>query len=639
MENTSLKQFVVDRLLPCVQTPAQYIGGELNAVRKDHRLMRGTLCLAFPDAYTIGMSHHGLQVLYDVMNGRDDWACERAFTPLADMEQLLREHRLPLWSLETFTPLGEFDVLGFTLQYDLCHSNVLTMLDLGGIPLAAEERTGEHPLVIAGGPGAVNPEPMARFIDLFVIGDGEEALPELCNLWIELRQQHIKPRPVVAPPHVPTGTSTSAIPSEPLGATTGRGFMGDTVEQSRREREMLLAEMAARLPYVYVPRFYRGEFDGDGRPAAVRPMRDGVPERIEPAVAADLEAFPPPRAPVVPYVECVQDRIAIEIMRGCPGKCRFCQSTTIKRPLRFRKVDSILQAAMQQYRSTGLNEISLLSLSTSDYPEFDELLRRLQETFRPLGVSIALPSLRINEQLRFVGELMNTDRHSGLTLAPETARDDMRRQIGKPITNEDLYAGCRKAFENGFSRVKLYFMCGLPGERETDLEGIIEMSETISRLGKEVGGQLATVVANVSNFVPKPQTPYQWNAMQRREYFRWAHEFLYRRKRLRSVQLKCHDIETSLLEGVMCRGGRRVGEAIELAWRRGARFDAWAEKLQPGLWWQALADAGIDVEKTLHVPCPAPSALPWDHINIRQGREYLQREEEQAMEQLVVDGE
>ena len=595
MLNQSLKDIVVDRLLPCVQTPAQYIGGEWNAVRKDHRLMRGKLCLAFPDAYTIGMSHHGLQVLYDVMNRRDDWACERAFTPLADMEQLLREHRLPLWSLETFTPLGEFDVLGFTLQYDLCHSNVLTMLDLGGIPLAAEERTGQHPLVIAGGPGAVNPEPMARFIDLFVIGDGEEALPEVCGLWVQLKE-------------------------------------------SRLDREAALAEMVARLPYVYVPRFYRAEFEGDGRPAAVRPLRDGVPALIEPAVVADLEAFPPPRAPVVPYVECVQDRIAIEIMRGCPGKCRFCQSTTIKRPLRFRKVDSILRAAMEQYRSTGYNEISLLSLSTSDYPEFDELLRRLQETFRPLGVSVALPSLRINEQLRFVGELMNTDRHSSLTLAPETARDDMRRQIGKPITNEDLYAGCRKAFENGFSRVKLYFMCGLPGERETDLEGIIEMSETISRLGKEIGGQLATVVANVSNFVPKPQTPYQWNAMQRREYFRWAHEFLYRRKRLRSVQLRCHDVETSLLEGVMCRGGRRVGEAIELAWRRGARFDAWAEKLQPGLWWQALSDAGIDVEKTLHVPCPADAALPWDHIGIRQGRGYLEREQHCAAEQLAGGG-
>ena len=251
---------------------------------------------------------------------------------------------------------------------------------------------------------------------------------------------------------------------------------------------------------------------------SVRSASD-VPARIEPAVVADLDAIPPPLKPIVPYVECVQDRIAIEIMRGCPGKCRFCQSTTHQAAARFRKVETILQAALEQYRTTGYNEVSLLSLSTSDYPQFEELMRRLQETFRPLGVAVSLPSLRINEQLRMVGDLMNTDRHSGLTLAPEAARDDMRRQIGKPITNDDLYAGCRRAFENGFSRVKLYFMCGLPGERETDLEGIIEMSETISRLGQEVSGRLATVVANVSNFVPKPQTPYQWNAMQRREYF------------------------------------------------------------------------------------------------------------------------
>jgi radical SAM superfamily enzyme YgiQ (UPF0313 family) len=322
-------------------------------------------------------------------------------------------------------------------------------------------------------------------------------------------------------------------------------------------------------------------------------------------------------------------------MRGCPGKCRFCQSTTIKRPLRFRKVETIVQAAIEQYHSTGYNEISVLSLSTSDYPEFDELMRRLQETFRPLGVSVSLPSLRINEQLRMVGDLMNTDRHSGLTLAPEAAREDMRRRIGKPITDEDFFAGCRKAFENGFSRVKLYFMCGLPGETESDLEGIIEMSESVSRLGREVMGRSVEVVANVSNFVPKPQTPFQWNAMQRREYFRNAHEYMHRRKRLKSVQLKCHDIDTSLLEGVMCRGDRRVGQAIELAWRRGARFDGWAEHFKPQLWQQALADSGIDVEKILHLPCPAPTALPWDHIGIRQGRGYLEREQALSIEQGI----
>jgi radical SAM superfamily enzyme YgiQ (UPF0313 family) len=384
------------------------------------------------------------------------------------------------------------------------------------------------------------------------------------------------------------------------------------------EREAMLAEMARRLPNVYVPRFYRPGKDG-----AVRPIRDDVPAQIEPAVVDDLEKFPPPRKPIAPYIECVHDRISIEIMRGCPGKCRFCQSTTIKRPLRFRTVESIVQAALAQYHATGFNEISLLSLSTSDYPKFDELMRRLQETFRPLGVSISLPSLRINEQLQRVGDLMNTDRHSGLTLAPEAALDDMRRRIGKSITNEDLYAGCRRAFENGFSRVKLYFMCGLPGEGEADLAGIVEMSETISKLGREITGKQTTVVANVSNFVPKPQTPFQWNPMQTREYFSWAHEFLYQKKRLHSVQIKCHKVEASLLEGVMCRGERHVGEAIELAWRRGARFDGWSEHFQPQVWWQALADVKIDLEKTLHLPCPAPSALPWDHITIRQGRGYL----------------
>ena len=593
MLNQPLKDTIVGRILPRVQTPAQYVGGELGAVVKDHCTVRGRLCLTFPDTYSIGMSHHGLQVLYAVMNGRDDWLCERAFAPAADMEQLLRDYGLPLYSLESFTPLHAFDVLGFTLQYDLCCTNVLTMLDLGGIPLAAADRTLDHPLVIAGGPGASNPEPLARFFDLFVVGDGEEMLPRVCDEWLRLKQ-------------------------------------------AGGDRESLLAQLAARLPSVYVPRFYDPQYDAAGRFAGVRRLRDDVCARIEPAVIENLDAAPLPTRPVVPYVECVQDRIAIEIMRGCPNRCRFCQSTTIKRPVRFRSVETIVAAALESYRNTGLNEISLLSLSTSDYPHFGELMRRLQETFRPLGVGISLPSLRINEQLQLVGELMNTDRHSGLTLAPEVALDDMRQQVGKRITNEDLYAGCRRAMENGFTRVKLYFMCGLPGEREADLDGIIDMAENISRLGKEVTGRMATVVANVSNFVPKPQTPYQWSTMQRREYFRAAHARLYARKRLKSVQLKCHDIESSLLEGVLCRGDRRVGEAIELVWRRGARFDAWAENAQPARWWQALEETGVDVEQILHAPRPADSPLPWEHIAIRQGIEYLQREHQESLAQLTT---
>jgi len=581
MVNRTLKNLVVGRLLPRVQTPGQYVGGEWNAIVKDRRAVRGSLCLAFPDVYAIGMSHHGLQVLYDVMNRRD-WACQRVFCPMADMEQLLRDHAAPLYSLETFMPLHEFDVLGFTLQYDLCYTNVLTMLDLGGIPLESTDRTMQHPLVIAGGPCASNPEPMARFIDLFVIGDGEQSLPEVCDAWMELKQ-------------------------------------------SSADRESALWELASRLPYAYVPRFYESGPDG-----AVRPVQSGLPERIEPAVLADLDAVAPPQAPVVPYVECVQDRICIEIMRGCPGRCRFCQSTTIKRPLRFRAVDAIVDAALAQYRATGYNEISLLSLSSSDYPHFDELMRRLQETFRPLGVAVSLPSLRINEQLRQVGGLLNTDRHAGLTLAPEAARDAMRRRIGKPISNDDLLAGCRKAFENGFSRVKLYFMCGLPDETEADLLGIVELSETIARLGREVRGRPIDVVANVSNFVPKPQTPFQWLAMQTREYFEGAHALLRRAKRMRNVQLKCHDIEASLLEGVLCRGDRRVGRAIELAWRGGARFDGWSEHFRPERWRQALDEAGIDIERILHQLYPAEGALPWDHVGIRQGRAYLERQRDAA---------
>jgi radical SAM superfamily enzyme YgiQ (UPF0313 family) len=295
--------------------------------------------------------------------------------------------------------------------------------------------------------------------------------------------------------------------------------------------------------------------------------------------------------------------------------------------LRYRRVETIVQAAIESHRNTGTNEISLLSLSTSDYPKFDELIAELHRELRPRGVSISLPSLRINEQLRTIGQQLTTDRSSGLTLAPEAARDEMRRQLGKNIKNDDLYEGCRSALAHGIQRVKLYFMCGLPGESQADLDGIIEMSEAISRLGKEAGGRYATVVANVSNFVPKPQTPYQWNGMQTRAYFQEVHQYLRRRLRFRQIELKYHDLDTSLLEGVLGRGDRRIGPVIETVWRRGARFDAWNDQFQPELWWQALAEAGIDLEALLHRGYSPQARLPWDHMGIRQGRSYLEREQ------------
>ena len=350
---------------------------------------------------------------------------------------------------------------------------------------------------------------------------------------------------------------------------------------------------------------------------------------------SDLDGTPLPTKPIVPYIDCVHDRIAVEIMRGCPHLCRFCQSTVIKRPLRIREVETIVDAAWESYQNTGFNEISILSLSSSDYPHFEPLVNRLHEVFRPLEVNISVPSLRVNDQLRTLPILLGTDRRRSMTLAPEVARDDMREQIRKKIKNSDLIEGCRVAFQNGFESVKLYFMCGLPGEREVDLDGIVDLAETIATVGKEVNGRYARVTASVSNFVPKAHTPYQWNGMQRREYFKWAHRHMRDRRKIRSVSVKCHDIETSLLEGVLSRGDRRTGKAIRLAWERGARMDGWTEYLDSQRWWKAIDDAGIDVEKQVHEKYELMDKLPWDHVNVKFGRAYLEKEQGRATIQLA----
>jgi radical SAM family uncharacterized protein len=592
MLNSALKDTLM-RLLPRVQTPAQYMGGELNSVVKDHRTVRGKLCLAFPDTYALGTSHHGLQVLYSIMNADPRWACERAFAPWLDFETLLRERRLPLYSLETFTPLRQFDLIGFSLQYEVCYTNILTMLGLGGIPLHSQDRTLDDPLVIAGGPGAQNPEVLAPFIDIFIIGDGEESLPWLMDKWMSLR------------------------------------------ERGGRARADLIAELVGGTDWAYAPQFYEPEHHADGTLAAMNRTRSDVPKQIMACtINQDFDAIPLPARPIVPFVESTHDRIAIEIMRGCPWQCRFCQSTVIKRPLRVRSVETIVRSALEAYRNTGYNEISLLSLSTSDYPYFEELVKRMHEVFTPLGVNISLPSLRINQQLRSLPKLMQGIRKSGLTLAPEVARDDMREQIRKKIKNDDLYEGCREAFKNGWQRVKLYFMCGLPGERQADLDGIVDMAETIARIGREVRGRFVEVTASVSNFVPKPHTPYQWNGMQTREYLRWAGQYLKKRCRIRSVTVKQHDIELSQLEGILTRGDRRVAAALEEAWRRGCRLDGWRECFQPEVWWQTFTDMGLDVTWYSQRNRLMSEVLPWDHVNVKKGREYLEKEQMRSVVQL-----
>jgi radical SAM family uncharacterized protein len=594
MVNTSLKEAIL-RLVPRVQAPAQYIGGELHSVVKDHRHVRGKLCLAFPDTYGLGMSHHGLQVLYTIMNNDPQWACDRAFAPWVDFEALLRSHGLPLYSLETFTPLCQFELVGFSLQYEVCYTNLLTMLDLGGIPLHSKDRTLDHPLVICGGPGAQNPEVLAPFVDLFVIGDGEESLPWLMDQWLTLK------------------------------------------EAGRRTRPDVIAEIAGSTTWAYAPMFYEPEYHADGTIAAVNRTRGDVPREVMACtITQDFDAIALPTRPVVPFVETTHDRIAIEIMRGCPWQCRFCQSTVIKRPLRVRSVETIVQAALESYRNTGYHEISLLSLSTSDYPYFEELVKRMHEVFTPLGVNISLPSLRINHQLRSLPNLMQGVRRAGLTLAPEVARDDMRVQIRKPIKNDDLYEGCREAFKNGWQRVKLYFMCGLPGEREVDLDGIVDMAEHIAHIGKQVRGRYVDVTASVSNFVPKPHTPYQWNGMQTREYLRWAGQYLRSRRRLRSVRVNQHDVECSMLEGVLTRGDRRIAPALEEAWRRGCRLDGWRECFKPDVWWETFADLGIDTAWYSQRSRPMTEVLPWDHVNVKKGRQYLEKEHERSLVQLEV---
>jgi radical SAM family uncharacterized protein len=601
MLNTALKEAVF-RILPRVGTPAQYIGGELNSVVKDHRQVRGKLCLAFPDTYQLGMSHHGLQVLYSLMNADARWACERAFTPWTDWEAELRGHRLPLYSLESFTPLREFDVVGFSLQYEVSYTNVLTMLDLGGIPLFSAERRVTDPIVIAGGPGAQNPELLAPFVDLFIIGDGEESLAWTMDNWVALKEKALRD--------------------------------GDL---SFRRRQDMLAELVGSTTWAYAPMFYEPEYHADGTLAAMHRTRADVPKEVMACtIGKDLDAIPLPTRPVVPFIQTPHDRIAIEIMRGCPHQCRFCQSTVIKRPLRLRNVDTIVQAALESYRNTGTNEISLLSLSTSDYPHFEELVKRMHEVFNPLGVNVSLPSLRINHQLRTLPQLMQGIRKAGLTLAPEVARDDMREQIRKRIKNDDLYEGCREAFKSGWQRVKLYFLCGLPGERTADLGGIIEMAETIAKIGRDVRGKPTDVTASVSNFVPKPHTPYQWNGMQTREYFHWAGQYLRNKCKVRSVAVKQHDIETSLLEGLLTRGDRRVAPVIHEAWRRGARLDAWKECFRAEIWWKAVEDLGIDFGFYVHRKRPIAELLPWDHVNVKKGRAYLEKEQDRSLLQLSV---
>lgn len=612
-----LRRAIEESLLPEIQRPGQYIGGELGQIKKRAGSVLSRLAFVFPDTYPIGMSNYAMMLLYSLVNQESDLACERAFVPFPDMEALLKSKDLPLYSLETFTPLFCFDLVGFTLQYELSYTNVLNALDMGRIPIHRQQRTAVMPLIIAGGPATFNPEPMAPFIDVFQIGDGEQLLPDLCRFWGELKIKYGVPRCL-----------RSERGQANLFDTDRDSDLLTNAEESRNReiRRKMLLETARHFPNIYVPEFYDVEFDGLGRAKRPRPTVDGIPEFIEPAIVKNLDDFPPPEHPIIPLIESVQDRIAVEIMRGCPQSCRFCQSSPIKRPLRKRSISQICQTARNAALNTGTDNVTLLSLSSSEYPEFDELIEQLHQTVCPAGITLAVPSLRVNHQLGDLTAKLSGEKLTSLTIAPEAALEPMRKKIRKLVTDEDLMNGCRAAFENGFRRIKMYFMCGFPGEKDDDLIGIVHLCDEIVKLGKSITGRYPEVIANVSNFVPKPHTPLQWCAMAGRDYFQHAHHLLRELRRFKSIDVKYHTLETSLLEGLMTRGDRRVGKIVELAWQKGARLDAWTDHFVANYWSDAITESGIDPILIAHTPYELDAELPWDHITTFSGKDRLIRE-------------
>jgi radical SAM family uncharacterized protein len=574
-------------LLSGVKSPAWYVGGEVNEIVKRGESIAGRVALVYPDAYEIGMSHYGLKILYHVVNSEPDLAAERCFVPFPDFGDKLRAAGLPLYGLESKRPLRDFDVVAFTIQSELTLTNVLEALSLGQIPVRARERREDDPLVIAGGAGAFNPQPLAEVIDLFLLGDGEE---------------------IVVP------------------------FLREAAARRRRgqPRREMLVDLARRFPFAFAPALHEELHSDDGTLLGYRPLVAGIPEKVRGAYVFDLESAPFPTAPVVPHTRIVHDRVSLEVMRGCVHGCRFCQAGMLTRPWRIRSPRRLLELARESYAKTGMDEISLLSLSTSDYPYLPETIGLLDGEFAGRHVNVSLPSLRVNEQLRLIPERNGESRKGGLTLAPEVATDRLRRMVNKPIRNEDLFAGVRAAFQNGWDHVKLYFMIGVPGEEDADVDGIVDMAEQCSRIGKEVHGKNAEVHAAVSTFVPKPFVPYQWDGMLSFERIRERQARLLARKTMKRVWIDFHEPNQSFLEAILARGDRRVGRALIRAHELGARFDEWREHFKLDLWRQALTEQGLDPQLEATRTIPYEAALPWDMIDAGPTKEYLIDESRKA---------
>jgi radical SAM family uncharacterized protein len=568
----------LERILPTVRKPGRYVGGEYNSLVKDWETTPIRVCLAFPDVYDLGMSNLGLAILYDILNALPDVLAERAYLPWVDMIAAMREAGIPLYSLESKRPLADFDVVGFSLPYEQLYTNLLEMLDLAGLPLRTENRDRRHPLIIAGGHATFNPEPVADFVDAFVVGDGEEAIVELVQVFRRARDE---------------------------------------------SRETQLRALA-HIPGVYVPRFYDVHYHADGTIARVEPT---APEARLPVLKRVVSPLPPPPTRlIVPNVDVSHNRASIEIQRGCTRGCRFCHAGIAMRPVRERPVEQVLEAIEAILPQTGFEEVGLLSLSSSDYSDIERLVQAIVERFSDDHLSISLPALRADSFSVVLADAVAQGRHTGFTFAPEAATEHLRSVINKPIAAEQMLDVAREVFERGWRTIKLYFMIGLPGEQLDDVQAIVDLAKAVRAAGRKVHGRKTQVNVSVNVFVPKPHTPLQWAGLEPAASIREKQGLLQRQLRGGGLKLSYADPEATLLEAVLARGDRRLGAVIQQAWALGARFDAWDEQRNLDAWSRAFTDVGLDPVFYAHRQRSRDEVFPWEVASTGVRRRFLLKE-------------
>ena len=589
-----------DDILLKIEKPARYIGNEVNSVMKNKEEVDVRFAFVFPDVYEIGMSHLGIQILYDMLNRRDDVWCERVYSPWTDLDKLMREENIPLFALESQDAIKGFDFIGITIQYEMCYTNILQVLDLAQIPMFAKNRTEEHPIVIGGGPCTYNPEPLADFFDIFYIGEGETEFYNLMDKYKEWK-------------------------------SSGK---------SRKE----FLEMAAEIPGLYVPAFYDVTYNDDGTICSFAPNNEHAKPMIQKQIVMDVSDTYYPEKPVVPFIKATQDRVVLEIQRGCIRGCRFCQAGMLYRPTRERDVEVLKDYAYKMLKNTGHEEISLSSLSSSDYSQLQELVTFLIDEFKGQGINISLPSLRIDAFSLDVMSKVQDVRKSSLTFAPEAGSQRLRNVINKGLTEEIILEGAGQAFEGGWTRVKLYFMLGLPTETEEDMKAIAHLAEKIAKryyeIPKDQRNGKCQIVASTSFFIPKPFTPFQWATMLNKEdYIAKANIVNHEMKAQlnhKSLKYNWHEADVTVLEGVFARGDRRVSKVLLEAYKLGCIYDSWGEHFRYDLWMQAFENTGVDVAFYNLRERDLDEILPWDFIDIGVSKEFLKREWKNALAEKVT---